>query len=374
MSFSRRALLGASLLSAATAALPRPALAQARRVVDALGREVATPADPRRVITMFNYEEFTAIAGTEGWQRVVGMNRVVWEGWRPAVFARYREVIPRLASLPDVGNTDEGTFSAERVLALRPDLLLMPAWAWTAAETAREQIIAAGVPILVFDYNAQTLERHIASTRAIGAAMGTPERAEALVDRYRRNTGLILDRVARAAGPVRPKVHLELGQGGAEVIGNSYSSRTMWGRIFAELGLENIAAAHVPGAFAPIPAEAVLAAKPDLIFIGASSWANRPKAVRTGYGIEAGETRRGLAPYAERPGWADLAAIRNGELHAIEHGLCRTLFDDTAMLYIARRAWPGAFADLEPIAALADYHARFLPVRFSGTWMLPWRT
>lgn len=43
------------------------------------------------------------------------------------------------------------------------------------------------------------------------------------------------------------------------------------------------------------------------------------------------------------------------------------------MLYIAKRLWPGTFEDADPVAALAEYHARFLPVAFSGTWMLPWR-
>ncbi len=362
-----------SLLLGALAALPLPAFAQAPRITDALGREVSLAAPPRRVVMTFNYEEFTAIAGVEAWQRVVGMNRVVWEGWRPAIFARYRAVIPNLATLPDVGNTDEGTFSAEKVISLRPDLLMVPAWLWNAAPTACEQIAAAGIPILVFDYNAQTLERHVASTRAIGAAMGSLDRAEELAERYRRNTGTIVERATRAAGPDKPRVHLELGQGGAETIGNSYPPANMWGRLFERLGARNIAAGRIPGSYGPIPAEAVLAADPQFIFIGASSWANRPKAVRTGYDVPPEVTRASLAPYAQRPGWAGLSAIRAGELHAMEHGLCRTLFDDTALLYMAKRFYPAAFANDDPVAALADYHARYLPVAFSGTWMLPWR-
>jgi ABC-type Fe3+-hydroxamate transport system substrate-binding protein len=355
------------------AALSRPALAQTRSITDALGREVVLRRRPERVVNCFNYEEFTAIAGLEGWSRVVGMNRVVWEGWRPAIFARYRALIPALGAMPDVGNTDEGTFAAEKVIGLRPDLLMVPAWLWTAAQTAREQIAAAGIPILVFDYNAQTLERHLASTRAIGAAMDAPERAEALAERYRRNYEGIVERAARAAGTAGPRVHIELGQGGASVIGNSYAPTTMWGRIFAALSARNIAAGRIPGSYGPVAAEAVLASDPQFIFIGASSWLNRPNAVRTGYGVSPEETRRNLAPYADRPGWAGLSAIRAGELHAMEHGLCRTLFDDTAMLYMAKRFYPGAFANEDPVAALADYHARFLPVPFSGTWMLPWR-
>jgi iron complex transport system substrate-binding protein len=366
----RRTLLAAAPWAFA---LARPALATTRTIVDALGREVRVKPRPERVVMTFNYEEFTAIAGLDGWQRVVGMNRVVWEGWRPAIFSRYRALVPNLGAMPDVGNTDEGTFSAEKVIGLRPDLLMAPAWLWTAASTACAQIEAAGIPILVFDYNAQTLDRHLASTRAIGAAMGTPSRAEALADRYRRNHEGIVARAERAVGSARPLVHVELGQGGAGSIGNSYAPSTMWGRIVALLGARSTAEGRIPGAWGPVAAEAVLAADPGFVFIAGSSWLNRPHAVRTGYDTPAEQTRASLAPYAARPGWAGLSAIRAGELHAIEHGLCRTLFDDTAMLYIAKRLYPGAFAEDDPVAALADYHARFLPVPFSGTWMLPWR-
>jgi iron complex transport system substrate-binding protein len=87
------------------------------------------------------------------------MNRVVWQGWRPAIFNRYLPLISNLATLPDVGNTDEGTFSAEKVISLRPDLLMVPAWLWRASQTAQQQIMAAGIPVLVFDYNAQTPRR-----------------------------------------------------------------------------------------------------------------------------------------------------------------------------------------------------------------------
>lgn len=363
-----------SLLLGALATLPLPALAQSLRITDALGREVTLAAPARRAIMTFNYEEFTAIAGLEGWQRLVGMNRVVWEGWRPAIFSKYLPLIPNLATLPDVGNTDEGTFSAEKVISLRPDLLMVPAWLWRASQTAQQQIMGAGIPVLVFDYNAQTLDAHIASTHAIGLAMGTTGRTEVLIERYRRNFESIRDRAARAAGASKPRAYIELGQGGAEMIGNSYPPNNLWGRFFEHLGAQNAAAGRIQGGYGPIAAEAVIAFDPQFIFIGASSWVNRPKAVRTGYDVAPEVTRSGLTPYLQRPGWPGLTAIRNGELHALEHGLARTLFDDTALLYMAKRFYPGAFEGDDPIASLADYHARFLPVPFSGTWMLPWRT
>lgn len=370
MKISRRRFLGTAAIGAA--ALANPASAQTTRIVDAADREIGLAAPPKRVVVMFNYEEFTAIAGTQGWQRVVGINRMVWEGWRPAIFSRYGAVIPNLQGQPDVGNTDEGTFSAEKVIALRPDLVIVPRWIWSAIETPRAQIMAAGIPMIVIDYNAQTLEGHTASTLAIGAAMGTADRAKELADRYRRNIEDIRNRAARAATGTKPKVHFELGQAGAETIGNSYAN-TMWGSLATSIGAANIADGKLAGPWGPMPVEATLAANPDFIFIAGSSWVNRPNAVKTGYDVPAEETRRTLTPYAMRPLWQNLNAIKRGEIHAIEHGLGRTLYDDTATLYIAKRLFPGAFEKDDPIASLAEYHAKYLPVAFSGTWMLPWR-
>lgn len=368
---SRRSLLAGAAGLCAPALLPTGARAQTRMVTDAIGRTVQVPATANRVIVLFNYEEFSAIAGAAGWSKVVGFAKALWAGWRPAIYSRYVALVPSIDRLPDVGNTEDGDFSAEKVIGLRPDVVIMQEWSWSALTTARAQFEAAGIPIVVIDYNAQTLERHLASTRAIGAVMGTAERAETLATLYEREFADILRRVGDGGGR-KPKVYFELAQAGPGTIGNSYRG-TMWGKVATTLGAENLADGRIPGPWGPIAAEAVLAANPDFIFMCGSSWVNRPNAVRTGYDVDAETTRRGLAPYAARPGWDGLAAIRNGEIHAIEHGLGRSLLDYTAMQYIAKRLYPERFADVDPIRSLREYHERFLPVTFSGTWMLPLR-
>lgn len=361
-----KALLGclaACLLLSAVSANAAPI-----EITDAIGRKVTVGAPAQRIVINFNFEEFTAIAGKEGWSKVVGMSRTPWESWRPAIFSRYRAVIPNLAAMPDVGFTEDNSFSAEKVIALRPDLLVLAEWAWTALETQRKQIEAAGVPILVIDYNAQSLERHLASTRALGKATGHEARAEELAQLYEREHRDVLARVARSKAP-RKLVYVELGQGGAGVIGNSYSG-TMWGKILNLLGAENLADGKLAGPWGPIHAEQVLASNPDVIFLAGSSWVNRPAAVKTGYDATPEITRASLAPYAKRPGWADLKAVKSGSLHAIEHGLARTLFDFVAMQYIAKQLYPDAFQDVDPEASFKAYHATYLPVAYSGVWML----
>lgn len=346
---------------------PAPAMAAKTEIVDALGRKVAIETPVRRVAVNFNFEEFTAVAGTEGWTKVVGISRAPFAGWRPAIFSRYAAVIPNLQDMADLGHTDDNTFSIEKVISLKPDVLFMSEWGWKGIEAHRPQLEAAGVPVVVIDYNAQLLERHLASTRALGKAMGREARAEELAKLYEAKYRDTMERAAKAAPARKPVVYFELGQAGADVVGNSYSG-TMWGKIVTQLGAVNLADGKLPGPWGPVNAEAVIADDPDHVFIAGSSWVGKPKAVKTGYDATPETTRATLAPYAARPAWSGLKAVKSGEVHAIEHGLSRSLPDFIATRYVAKQLYPAAFADVYPAAEWEDYHARFLPVAFSGTW------
>ncbi|MCA3565557.1 MAG: ABC transporter substrate-binding protein [Methylocystis sp.] len=369
MTILRRIFL-TGLLVAFSFALPQPtAQAQTIEITDVLGRKVTVKSPVERVVLTFYFEEFTAIAGVDAWKKVVGISRTPWEGWRPAIFSRYAPLIPNLAGMPDVGFAEDNSFSAEKTIALRPDVVFMAEWAFKAQSTAREQLAAAGIPVVVIDYNAQKLENHLASTRVIGKVMGAEARAEEIALLYEREHKDVLRRIA-AAGGARPKVYVELGQAGPETIGNTYNN-TMWGNVITTVGGENIATGKIPGPWGPLAAEAVIAANPDVIFIAGSSWLNRPKAVKTGYDMTPDTTRATLRPYAERPGWSELSAVKAGRVYALEHGLGRSLADFAAMQFIAKQLYPAAFADVDPEASLKAFHATYLPVPFSGAWMVP---
>ncbi|MBK9080838.1 MAG: ABC transporter substrate-binding protein [Rhizobiales bacterium] len=352
---------------AGLAALCTSAFAAPTEIVDALGRKVTVETPVKRVVVNFNFEEFTAVAGKEGWAKVVGISRAPWAGWRPAIFSRYAAVIPNLQDMADIGHSDDNTFSIEKIISLKPDVLFISEWAWKSIETGRPQLEAAGIPVVIIDYNAQLLDRHLASTRALGKAMGQEARAEEIAKLYESKWNDTMARVAKAAPAKKPVVYFELGQAGAETVGNSYSG-TMWGKIATQLGATNLADGKLPGPWGPVNAEAVIADNPDQIFIAGSSWVGKPKAVKTGYDATPDETRATLAPYAARPAWADLKAVKNGDVHAIEHGLCRSLPDFVATRYIAKALYPAQFADVDPAKEWAEYHAKYLPVAYSGTW------
>lgn len=356
-----------ALLLPLAAALPHRARAAGLEFTDAAGRVVRMPGPAQRIVLGFNFEEFTAVAGGAAWNRVVGFTRRQWAVNRQATWKRYTAAIPAIERIADVGAAEDQSFSAERVLALRPDLVVIHAWGYANLPGQMKQIEQAEIPVLVVDYNAQNPDLHAAGTLALGHATGSLARARELADGY---CARIAEIRARLAGvTARPRVYVELGQAGPGAIGNSYS-KAMWGGMVDIAGGANIADGHIAPGWKPLSPELVLAAAPEVVFLIGSIWASQPDSVRLGYGIDAQAARASLAAYGRRPGWETLPAIRGGQLHGIEATLSRSLLDWVAIQYMAQQILPERFADLDPIAALRRYHETYLPIAFDGTWMV----
>lgn len=359
------------LLLAAVAALAFAGQAFADiTVTDVKGRTVTVPDVPERVVLGFYYEDYLAIVGSDALDKVVALSLSTWKDWRPNQFALYEKALPKLSSIPDVGNTEDNTFSIEKVVAAKPDLLILAAWSYDALGEGVKQIEAAGIPIVVLDYNAQTVEKHVASTLALGKLMGTQDRAEQLAKDYEAAMADIDARI-KAVGPTEKKVYVELAPKGAAEVGNSYGD-TMWGALVDKLGGKNIAKGQV-GNWGPLSPEYVLAEKPDLIFLAGSEWVNRPQSVQVGFGADPAVTRERMKPYVERAGWSELPAVKNGQVHAIYHGGARTLSDFVYAQYIAKQLYPDAFKDVDPAKNIADYYAKWLPIKAEGVFVLPYQ-
>jgi iron complex transport system substrate-binding protein len=363
MPFRRRALLGLS------AGLAMPALPARAEIMlrDAAGRVLRLPRPAERIVLGFNFEEYAAVAGPGAWDRVVGFNRRQWAINRPAVWRHHLAAMPALAQLPDIGAAENQSLSAERILSLRPDLFIIHAWGFAAQAEVMARLQAAGVAVLVVDYNAQTTALHRASTLALGAATEQGARAAALADVYEARMASIAAGVARATS--RPAAYVELGSGGPGSIGNSYAG-TMWGRLIELAGGRNIAEGRIPQGWSPLPAETVLAERPDHILLVGATWADRPGSVRAGYGVTEAMARDSLRPYAARPGWAALPAVRQGRLATVESGLARSLMDVFALQFLARRFHPALFPELDPEAELRRFHAEWMPLPLEGSWMV----
>ncbi|MGI9504423.1 MAG: ABC transporter substrate-binding protein [Geminicoccaceae bacterium] len=354
------------LSAAAAAALTLSSPGMAKTVTDVEGRTVEIPDNPERVLLGFYFEDFFAIVGPDAYDRVVAISRGAWEEWRNLQWQAYVEAVPRIDELLDVGEVESGTFNIEAAVAAEPDVAILAAWQIDGLGEAVAKLEAAGIPVVVADYNAQTVEKHVASTLLIGDVMGTEERAKTLATEYEAAVADVEKRVAEAGGDPK-KVYVELGNKGPDEIGNSYGEG-MWAGVVDMAGGDNIAAGKI-GNWGPLNPEYVLASNPEAIFIAGSDWASREKAVVMGPGIEETMTHERLLPFIERAGWAEIDAVKSGEVHAIYHGGARTLYDYAFLQYIAKTLHPDAFADVDPDATLKQFFDTYMPVAFKGTYM-----
>lgn len=335
-------------------------------LTDLKGRTVTLADTPDRVLLGFYYEDFIAITGPGGFDKVVAISRTPWAEWRPMQWEAYKAVYPQIETLADVGDTETSTFSVEAAIAAKPDVALLAGWQFDALGEGVAQLESAGIPVVVVDYNAQTLEAHLASTRVIGTLMGTEDRAEALAELYESKITDTMARVA-AAGDTPKKVYVELAKKGPAEVGNSYGNG-MWAEVIDLVGGANIAKGQVEN-WGPLAPEYVLAEQPEVILLAGSEWMSAPEAVRVGFKADAAAAQEKMAAYLTRAGWADLPAAQSGEIHAIYHGGARSLSDFVFARYLGKVLHPDAFADVDPQAELAAFYAEWLPIPLDGIFV-----
>jgi iron complex transport system substrate-binding protein len=182
----------------------------------------------------------------------------------------------------------------ERILSLQPDLAI--GFSDMQADIA-QALIKAGVEVWISNH--RSVEGILAYVQRLGAMVGAGARAQAYARALRAHVDAVRERAARL--PRRPRVYFEEWDAPqisairwvSELVGVAGGEDIFPARASASLGRDRIVAD---------PLEVVRAA-PDLIV---GSWCGkkfRPERV------------------ASRPGWAELPAVRDGELHEIKSPL-----------------------------------------------------
>ena len=356
--------LAAALAFGTTAVHAKPV-----QLTDVNGRKVTVDLPAKRVVLGFYYQDYMAIGGKDALNNVVSFSKAVWSDWAPPSWAAFSKAVPKLNQLADVGEVEVGTFSVEKVLALKPDLLILADWQYKALGSDLARINKAGIPIVVLDYNAQTVAKHIQSTKLIGTLTGQQQKADKLAADYKRIADTIQARVKKANLP-KPKVYVEFGNKGPAEHSVTFG-KSMWGSMATLVGGNNISASSVEF-YGPINPEKVLAAKPDVIVITGreTELKKSPTAMVMGWGIPKAEAEKRLAGFAKRAGWANLPAIKNNRLYAAYHANSRTLSDGASIQFMAKAIYPQLFKDFNPEKTYTDFYRQNLPVVPNGTFYL----
>lgn len=252
---------------------------EAVRVEDDLGRAVDLAAPPARIVSLVPAvtEILYAIGAADG---LVG--RSVWDDEPPAVRA-----------VPSVG--DALRPDAERVLARRPDLVILHAGPDAAG--AAERLSGLGAP--TFAVRIDDFEDLDRTVRRLGLLLGREPEAEALRVRIRSE----LEEVrASTAGLPRVSVYYDVAWPPAITIGaGSYLDE-----LIAIAGGRNVFG-DLPAPSPRVALEAIVARDPDVIVVPGDAAAGAS------------------ASPGERPGWQAVGAVRRGAVRPVDAALLHRL-------------------------------------------------
>lgn len=362
-----RAIIRATL---ATAVLMTAVNAQAeiKTIHDVLGRDVKVDVPAKRVVLGFYYPDYIAATGSENFGNVVGISREFWESFNPGSWALYSQKLPNLQNIGDIGNVDRGTFSLEKTLAMKPDVVVLAKWQYDTLKAEMPRFEAANIPVVVVDYNDQSVVNHTNSTKIFGQIAGTEERANQAAQEYADGIADIQKRV-QAAQSAKPKIYIEFGDKGPQEHSFTFG-KNMWGAIADTVGGDNISKPFVEN-WGPINPEQLLVSKPDVIIIsGTEMGMKQTNAMAMGIDIDADEAQRRLKGFTTRNGWENLPAVKNNRVYGIYHTASRSLSDLASAQFMAKALYPEAFTDVDPEKTYLDFHEKYLPVKPNGTFFI----
>ncbi|KIA78981.1 iron ABC transporter substrate-binding protein [Chromobacterium piscinae] len=359
--FSR--LLLAALLAANAFA------AQAAVITDIAGRKVDAPAKVNRIL-LGEGRLFYALALLEGKQplaRIAG-----WQGdfrqLDPQTYAQYKKRFPEIDGIPLIGGTSENSVSAEKVLALKPDIAIFSVSGHGPglSNPIVKQLQAAKVPVVFVDFRNAPLEHTAPSLRIMGQALQREAEAERFIRFYQSKMDAIRKTVAAIPAQQKPKVFLDLRAGAFPNV--TSAGKGSLGELVDAAGGVNIGDTLIPGAVGEVNMEHILAAKPDWYIGTGSADAADKIGVQFGANISPAQARASLARAAARKPVGALAAVREGRTFGAWHHFYNTPYHIVLLEAFAKTLQPTRFAKLDPDASWQQLHRDFLAIPPQGTY------
>jgi len=340
-------------------------------VTDMEGRSVTVKAPVERIVLMESSKthELAAIDGAGIVDKIVGWDNDFKDNAGDG-YVKFVEKYPELADIPNVGSLDDNTFSVEKVIALNPDVVIMHNWEFMWSGDATKEALAkleqAGIPVVFVDFYMDPMVNSTKSMLLLGQILGKEQRAKEIVDFYDQHVNTVYSRLAKNVGP-KPGVYIETGYNGPETYGITEGD-VGWGSIVKKAGGDNIAETLLGNTNKAISPEFLVNQSPDIIILTGRNWST-PGSIRMGYTSTAADTKSTMDAYVARPGWNTINAVKNRNVYGIYHGYCFSIYNFVALEAFAKWFYPEEFKDIDPNATIREYHEKFMPIEYDGTFM-----
>lgn len=336
-------------------------------VTDILDREVTLPQPAEKIVLgEGRHMEVLGLLHDNPVSKVVGwrLDKALDE---PTMQA-YREKFPEIDAIQAVGSGNRD-ISAESIIALQPDLLVLSLMddGDPTMDRARDQIEAAGIPVVYVDFFSHPQANSVPSLHILGQLTGAEARAKEFSEFYETRLNRIKERLEEA-DPERPSVFFHVHA--APVNCCSTIGNGVFHDFITTAGGNNLGEEVVQGVLGNVSLEFLIGADPDFyIATGGTHMAARGGLV-LGSDVSKQDAQDSFHNLIHAPGFQSLRAVKEKRAIGVWH-----LFNDTpahiALIeYLAKSLHPELFTDLNPEATLNEIRERFSPVDVPGTWWL----
>ncbi|WP_340279030.1 ABC transporter substrate-binding protein [Pantoea agglomerans] len=345
--------------------------AHARTLTDVTGRKVEIPDHPQRIVLGESRMLYSVALLTPGnpLQHIAGWPQDL-KKFDPQTWQIFASKFPQMEEIPVLGLDGVNDMNPEQVIALKPDLVILPQLARGSESGAvlETMLSAAHIPVVKIDLRVELLKNTERSMTLLGEVLNQPQRAADFNRFYRSHMQRIESRLAGYHG-AKPKVLLQLHLGRrSEYCVTSVNGNL--GELLRFAGGDNIASQQIKGVFGRLSEESVIAAQPDFYFATGTGSADEAGALKLGAAVTTAQTRQSLlALTGQQNALKQLTALRDGHAGAIWHNFYLSPWHVVATEFFATTLYPQLFRDVDPEQTLRQLFHDFLPIPYSGSYL-----
>lgn len=342
----------------------------ARTITDIDGRQVTIPDNPRRIVLGESRMLYTLamLQPDDPFRHIAGWPLDL-QKYDPQTWDAFARQFPQMLKITSLGLDGPNDMNAEQIIALRPDVVILPSLARRSAadEQLETMLQAANIPAVRIDLRVNLLKNTTRSVAILGEVINQTERAAAFNRFYTAHMQRIRQRLDSWHG-AKPTVLLQLHLGRRNECCVTAVNGSI-GELLAFAGGDNIASASVPGVFGRLSEEAVIAAQPDYYFATGMADSSQQDGLTLGPAATPAMTQQRMAQLTSRQhGLKALQALQNGHAAAVWHNFYMNPWHVAATEFFAKTLYPQLFADVEPEQTLKQLFHDFLPIPYSGVY------
>ena len=344
--------------------------ALAKQIIDIDGNRVDIPDHPQRIVLGESRMLYTLALLEPGdpFQHIVAWPQDL-KKYDSQTWNRFARQFPQMEKIPSLGSGGPNAINPEQILALRPDVVILPSLARYDDADLRlvSMLQAAHIPVVKIDLRVHLLKNTRRSVEIFGEVLNQQARASAFNHLYDTHMQVIHARLASYHG-AKPSVLLQLHLGRRNECCVTAINGSL-GELLNAAGGDNIASKIQHGVFGRLSEEQVIAAQPDYYFATGFADNAAPGLLKLGPEVDASTVVASFKQLtAQQNGLRELQALHNGHAAAIWMNFYLSPWHIAATEFMAKTLYPQLFSDIDPEATLKKIFAEYLPIPYHGTY------